>query len=146
MHIFGEPGPHGRAVAQHLGRALQLTNVLRDVDEDARIGRLYLPRELLDKHGIAFADPMAVMPHPAFPDLWREMAQQAQLAFGNAEAAFQNCSRRKMRPARIMLEVYRRNLERMMALSDADLANPNVSKRLVGKAEKIMIALRHAIF
>jgi len=144
--IFGEPGPDGIAVARHLGRALQLTNILRDVDEDARIGRLYLPRELLDKHGIAFTDPMKVMPHAAYPALWREMAGQASNAFESAEAALKACSRRRMRPARIMLEVYRRNLMRMMALSDDDLANPDFSKRLVGKPEKIMIALRHAIF
>lgn len=143
--IFGESGPQGIAVARHLGRALQLTNILRDVDEDAKIGRLYLPRELLDKHGIAFADPMAVIPHPAYPALWREMAAQADVAFEDAEVALKSCNRRKMRPARIMLEVYRRNLTRMMALSDDDLANPDFSKRLVGKAEKIMIALRHAI-
>lgn len=143
--IFGEPGPQGIAVARHLGRALQLTNILRDVDEDARIGRLYLPRELLDKHHIAYADPMAVMAHSAYPALWREMAVQADAAFEDAEAALKRCDRRKMRPARIMLEVYRRNLIRMMALSDDDLANPDFSKRLVGKAEKIMIALRHAI-
>ena len=45
-------------VANSLGRALQLTNILRDLDEDARRGRLYLPREILDRHGIRNADPI----------------------------------------------------------------------------------------
>ena len=144
--IFGEAGPKGIAVARHLGRALQLTNILRDVDEDAHIGRLYLPREKLAKHGIAHDNPVSVMADPAYPRLWREMASDAQSAFEKADEAMALCNRRKMRPARIMLEVYRRNLSRMIALSDSDLASPNVSKRLVGKPEKILIALRHGIF
>jgi len=47
-----------------------------------------------------------------------------------------------MRPARIMLEVYERNFRRMMRMSDAELADPSVSKRFVGKAEKLVIALK----
>ena len=47
IKVFGmEEGP-GFELAHHLGRALQLTNILRDIDEDAGIGRLYLPREYL---------------------------------------------------------------------------------------------------
>jgi phytoene synthase len=48
-------------LAHHLGRALQLTNILRDVDEDAEIGRLYLPQEELRKAGIVSIDPKAVL-------------------------------------------------------------------------------------
>ncbi len=143
--IFGEPGDAGRLVAKHLGRALQLTNILRDVAEDAVIGRLYLPRELLKKHKIDYHDAATVMAQPGYVELWREMSNHAERAFANAESALKHCDRRKMRPARIMLEVYRRNLQRMIAMNDADLVNPKASKRLVGKAEKILIALRHGI-
>ena len=53
IKVFGmEEGP-GFELAHHLGRALQLTNILRDIDEDAAIGRLYLPREYLEEAGIA---------------------------------------------------------------------------------------------
>ena len=45
--IFGQPDAKGREVADHLGRALQLTNIIRDVPEDAEIKRLYLPQDLL---------------------------------------------------------------------------------------------------
>ena len=48
VRIFGVPNDAGIELSHHLGRALQLTNILRDVDEDADIGRLYLPREYLD--------------------------------------------------------------------------------------------------
>ena len=146
VHIFGEPGEAGMDVAHHLGRALQLTNILRDVDEDAEIGRLYLPADVLARHRIPTVEPKSVTGSAGYPSAWRELAVQAEDAFRQAEAALARCDGRKMRPARIMLEVYRKNLIRMMKLSDADLANPAVSKRLVGKLEKMLIALRHAIF
>jgi presqualene diphosphate synthase len=52
VHVFGDSGADAHAVADALGRALQLTNILRDIDEDAQRGRLYLPREILERHGI----------------------------------------------------------------------------------------------
>ena len=56
------------------------------------------------------------------------------------------CRKDVMRPARIMKAVYQRNLERMMELPDASLADPTVSKRLVGSKEKLLIAVRHGFF
>jgi len=62
--IFGmEEGP-GLELAHRLGHALQLTNILRDLDEDAAIGRLYLPSELLLKAGITTTDPIAAIADP----------------------------------------------------------------------------------
>ena len=63
--VFGIKGDDGRQLAHHLGRALQLTNILRDIDEDAAIGRLYLPREALDKTGIGSTEPTIVVESPA---------------------------------------------------------------------------------
>jgi squalene synthase HpnD len=144
--IFGEPGEAGMAVAHHLGRALQLANIARDVDEDAQIGRVYLPRDLLERHGIPATPPLGIMRHPAFPAAWREFAALAAQEFAKSEEALQHCDRRAMRPARIMMEVYRRNLARMMALSDSAIADPASSKRLVGKTEMLAIALRYGLF
>jgi phytoene synthase len=146
ISIFGEPGAEGMAVAHHLGRALQLANIARDVDEDARIGRVYLPRDLLERHGIPPSPPTGIMRHPAFAKAWREFAASAGAEFVNADGALARCDRRAMRPARIMMEVYRRNLARMMALSDGAIADPAVSKRLVGKTEMLAIALRYGLF
>ncbi len=53
VRVFGMAEDDGIALAHHLGRALQLTNILRDLDEDAAIGRLYLPREALSEAGIS---------------------------------------------------------------------------------------------
>ena len=58
VRVFGLAHDDGILLAHHLGRALQLTNILRDIDEDAAIGRLYLPREGLLQAGIDSTDPM----------------------------------------------------------------------------------------
>src|SRR5579863_8788252 len=61
VRVFGLPEDDGILLAHHLGRALQLTNILRDIDEDAGIGRLYLPREALLQAGIVGDDPLKVI-------------------------------------------------------------------------------------
>lgn len=146
--IFGEPGPEGRAVADHLGRALQLTNILRDVEEDAERGRLYLPREALTAAGIHDCDPARVAGHPLLPTVRAAVAEHADLHFTQARRALDACDRRKMRPAIIMMQVYRRVYrkmamkrwrERPWVFSDSRLA------KIRSKVKKILIALRHAV-
>ena len=92
-------------VAHHLGRALQLTNVLRDIHEDAARGRLYLPRELLDAHAVPH-DPQAALAHPALPDVCRALALTAHAHFRDATAAMARCRPAAMRPARLMGATY----------------------------------------
>src|SRR3546814_1663575 len=85
VRIFGmEDGP-GRDLAHHLGRALQLTNILRDLDEDAAIGRLYLPRELLVSAGIGLDEPATVIAHPGVDAACRELARIAKRHYREAE-------------------------------------------------------------
>ena len=64
VRVFGMDRDAGLALAHHLGRALQLTNILRDLDEDAAMGRLYLPREALRDAGIISTDPATVLANP----------------------------------------------------------------------------------
>jgi len=64
VRVFGVDEDDGKLLAHHLGRALQLTNILRDLDEDAGIGRLYLPREALAQAGIDSSDPLTVLRSP----------------------------------------------------------------------------------
>jgi squalene synthase HpnD len=61
IKVFGMDEEAGDRLAHHLGRALQLTNILRDLDEDAGIGRLYLPHELLQEAGIVDRDPDKIL-------------------------------------------------------------------------------------
>src|SRR6516225_9145387 len=98
VHVFGDASDAAHRVADSLGRALQLTNVLRDLDEDAGRGRLYLPREILDAHGIGGADPATVLRHPALPAACRALAAIAEDHFTESARAMAQCRRRAMRP------------------------------------------------
>ena len=74
VRIFGLTDERGVELAHHLGRALQLTNILRDIDEDASIGRLYLPREALAAAGVMTDEPHAAAADPKLARLasrWR---------------------------------------------------------------------------
>jgi phytoene synthase len=113
VRVFGATEPRADDVADHLGRALQLTNILRDLDEDAERGRLYLPRELLMKHGIADDEPARVLAHPALPAVCTDLAALARQHYRMAEAAMAECRRPPLRPARVMEGVYRALLDRL---------------------------------
>lgn len=147
VRIFGESGDDGRAVAESLGLALQLTNILRDVKEDAAMGRLYLPRELLEAHGITSRDPAKVLSHPDLPLVCRELAALAQERFSEAERAIARCPGRAMRPAVIMMKVYQRTLDKMLRRGWAQVATyePSRLRRLLDKAAKLLIALRYGL-
>ncbi|MEO8812622.1 MAG: presqualene diphosphate synthase HpnD, partial [Caulobacteraceae bacterium] len=82
--VFGMNDDPGLLLAHHLGRALQLTNILRDLDEDAAIGRLYLPNEALDAAGIAARAPDAVIGHPAIDRACRWLAARAHAHYTEA--------------------------------------------------------------
>ena len=138
VRIFGTWQAPADDVADHLGRALQLTNILRDVDEDAERGRLYLPRETLLKHGIAGDDPAAVLADPALDAVCREVAAIARQHYRDAELAMTKCRRAAMRPAMMMGGVYRALLDRLERRG-WQAPRPEVK---VPKLLKLWIALR----
>lgn len=142
--IFGEPGPAGQAVADHLGLALQLTNILRDIEEDAAMGRLYLPRELLADAGIDSSDPAVVIGDPRLRETCRTLSARADEEFRLADAAIARCSRKAMRPAIIMMMVYRKTLDRLLEEDWNYL--PNSPRNGVSKLEKLWIAVRYGLF
>ena len=115
VRVFGIERDLGLELAHHLGRALQLTNILRDLDEDAAIGRLYLPREELQAAGIAATDPREVLAHPAIAKPCAAIAALATAEFQNARAIMAQCPRRAVRAPRIMGEAYRLILDQLIA-------------------------------
>lgn len=115
VKVFGAADGHGRDVAVHLGQAMQLTNILRDLDEDAAIGRLYLPREALARHGVPGDEPLAALAHPGLEAVCEEVAARAAAGFDRAEAAMARCPPGTMRPARMMMAIYRLTLARLRA-------------------------------
>ena len=138
VRAFGDASAKADEVAWHLGRALQLTNILRDVAEDAGRGRLYLPREWLADADVP-CEPREALRHAALPALCARMAAQARRHFKDAEAAMLACDRRAMKPARLMGATYAALLER---LQQRGWGNPELPVRLP-RWQKLWIALRY---
>jgi phytoene synthase len=107
--------PEGVTLAHHLGRALQLTNILRDLDEDAGIGRLYLPQEELGKAGIVTTEPTAVLSSANLAQVCEAVGRRALSHFAEADAIMARNPRRTVKAPRIMEEVYRHMLQGMLA-------------------------------
>jgi presqualene diphosphate synthase len=111
--VFGLDRKTGEALADHLGRALQTTNILRDLDEDAGYGRLYLPADALAKAGIASNDPATVLAHPNLAAAAQALAAEARWRFEKAREVMAACPRAKVRAPRLMGAVYRMILDRL---------------------------------
>lgn len=139
VRAFGAGEPAADEVAHHLGRALQLTNILRDLAEDADRNRLYLPRELLQRHGIEATDPETVLDSPNLPAVCRDLAAIARGHFESAQAAMKKCAKGPMRPAAIMGSIYRALLDRLTADGWKDIYEPVA----VPKWRKMWLAFRH---
>ncbi len=141
VRVFGLEAEDGIALAHHLGRALQLTNILRDLDEDAAVGRLYLPGEALRKGGIDATDPVTVLSHPALAKACAFVAERARYHFREADQIMARCRRRSVRAPSIMGEAYKLILD---ALLRRGWAAPRQRVR-IGKPQLIWILLRHAL-
>ena len=105
VRAFGDSSDTADKVAYSLGRALQLTNILRDIKEDADRGRLYLPAEYLDQAGVPH-DPAAALASPALPVACARLAADARRHFGDARGHMAHCDPKAMKPARLMGETY----------------------------------------
>ena len=141
VRVFGMPEEDGILLAHHLGRALQLTNILRDIDEDAGLGRLYLPRESLLLAGITTDDPNRVIADRALPKVCLPLAERAKKHFEKSDEIMKRNSRRVVRAPRIMSKYYRAILDLLLARG---FAAPREPVR-VHKWAKIAILLRYAI-
>ena len=105
VRAFGDTSAAADEVAYALGRALQLTNILRDIGEDAGRGRIYLPREYLLNAGVP-ADPVALLTAPGLPAVCDRLAALAHGYFRQAWLAMDRCDRTAMKPARLMGATY----------------------------------------
>jgi squalene synthase HpnD len=113
--IFGMDEKPGLELAHELGRALQLTNILRDLDEDAEMGRLYLPSELLRQAGIITTDPDAAIGDPRVDSACRAVAQSALEHFSAADRLLRSRPRGRLLAPKMMEAVYRAMLKDMLA-------------------------------
>jgi squalene synthase HpnD len=140
--IFGMETDSGERLAFSLGQALQLTNILRDLREDAERDRLYLPADLLAAAGIGDTDVVAdVLRHRRLADVCAKIAETARECFAEARAIIAGSDRRQIRPAVVMMEVYRRTFHRLVARGWQRWAEPVA----VPPAEKLWIAVRYGL-
>lgn len=109
--IFGYEDPATRDYARKLGIAFQLTNIIRDVGEDARRGRIYLPQDDLARFGVAPSDVLRAQASPAFVELMRFEAERASTWYDAALAALPARDRRAQRAGLAMAAIYRTLLD-----------------------------------
>lgn len=114
VRVFGMDRDTGLALAHHLGRALQFTNVLRDIDEDAAIGRVYLPIEALEAAEIAPATPGSLTHHPNLDMAARWLAARAEHHFAEANAVLAARPKGLLIAPRLMAASYARVLAAML--------------------------------
>jgi phytoene synthase len=140
--IFGMDEAPGLELAHRLGHALQLTNILRDIDEDAAIGRLYLPREFLAKAGLLTTDPNAAIGDPRVDGACRALAALALDHFAAADRLLRSKPRGRLLAPRLMSAVYRALLRDMLAEGWL----PPRRRVRVGKPRLLWIAARCSVF
>ncbi|MFE0756162.1 squalene/phytoene synthase family protein [Inquilinus sp. NPDC058860] len=138
VKIFGCPDRASEAFAVAQGEALQLTNILRDVDEDAGLGRLYLPESWLREAGIPTDAPIpAIVADPRIATVCARLAAEIEPLYAALPGLMPPGTEKRMKAALIMQRSYRRIFERLQARGYADRS---VRPRL-SKGEKIGILL-----
>jgi phytoene synthase len=109
--IFGATRPETLRYAEKLGHAFQLTNIIRDVGEDARKGRIYLPINELQQFGVTAADLLNARHSDKFEALMKFQSERAQATYDEAFALLPKEDRRAQRPGLIMAAIYRTVLD-----------------------------------
>jgi phytoene synthase len=137
IEIFGCKNVKSKTYAELLGYALQMTNILRDVGEDAAEGRLYLPLEDLRKFGISETDLLRGQPGEKFSSLMHFEAARARALFEEARRALPADDAAALRPAEIMRAIYQRILSRM----EADGFRVFKKRYRLSKAEKLFVLI-----
>ena len=141
VKVFGMEQEAGVALSHHLGRALQLTNILRDLDEDAGICRFYLPSDALAVAGLPVSEPAAMIADPRIDIAARQIAVQARAYYDAADKIMKASRQGDVRAPRLMRAAYGKILDHMLAQGWA----PPRRRVSLSKAEKIWVLLRHGL-
>jgi phytoene synthase len=143
IKIFGMDEDPGFDLAHHLGRALQLTNILRDVDEDAAIGRLYLPREYLEEMDCCRQmDPAAIVAKPEIDMVCRKVAALAHRHYDAANRILAARPKGRIKTPRLMGAVY----SEILRLSEAQGFAPPRHRASLPKSKLLSLVLRQGLF
>ena len=142
IRAFGMPQRPGPQIAESLGNALQITNILRDVKSDAKIQRLYVPTDTLHRHGVGTGSLGRIITHPGFAGACIDLAKLARSYYVETEGLLAGLGHRLMRPAAVMMQIYRETLHSLESRGWKQIADPISLKR----RRKLWLALRHGIF
>jgi phytoene synthase len=142
VKIFGMAHDDGIALSHHLGRALQLTNILRDIDEDADIGRVYLPRETLTEAGVTPLTPQAVVSAASLDVACAPLIAQAREHFKISNEIMKRYPRGVVIAPKIMAQAYGAILDKLIARG---FATPRPRVR-VSKVRLIALLLWNKLF
>ncbi len=136
--IFGYRSPCIPVFAENLGHAFQLTNILRDVREDAELGRIYLPIESLTREGIATLAPRDLSRSEGAQRICAELGKIARERFRKAAEALPEDERGNMRAALLMRGIYEAYLDRI----EAQGFRPDLPRVRFGPLRKLALVLR----
>ena len=114
-HIFGQTDPQTTLYAHTLGLAFQLTNIIRDVGEDAMRGRIYLPIDELQRFGVTAQDLLQRRDSPSFQALMQFQAERAHRLYDQALSLLPEADRRSQKPGLMMASIYRTLLREIEA-------------------------------
>lgn len=140
--VFGLAPNESEKLAKYLGEALQLTNILRDIYEDAERDHVYLPKDLLARHGIEGTTINDILEHPGIVEVCIELAERARQDFQLAQSIIETCDTRRIRPAIIMMKIYHRLF---ILLERRGWERIDIQVK-VSKLWKLMLAARILIF
>lgn len=138
IHIFGFRGPEALPLAEKCGIAFQLTNILRDVREDAENGRVYLPAEDLARFGV---DAARLVRDDAFRHLMRFEAARARQFYNESQPLVEMVDRGSRASLRALIEIYSQLLHRIVA-SDFDVLSQRIA---LTTGEKVWILVREKL-
>ncbi|MBV9157296.1 MAG: phytoene/squalene synthase family protein, partial [Acidobacteriaceae bacterium] len=138
IHIFGFESMRALLLAEKCGVAFQLTNILRDVREDAALGRVYLPREDLDRFGVSVEQLRSGREDMRFRELMRFEADRARACYAESASLAQFIQPKSRRSLWALREVYLRLLRKI------ERANYSVLSRRINvpKSAKVALLLR----
>ncbi len=139
IEIFGYQDPACRKYAVDLGKALQLTNILRDVRTDAERGRIYLPSAELQRFGVTEEEILSFRYSPRYRALAESVAQRARHYYQAARQTLPDIDRSAMASAELMGSVYWRLLNKLEARGFATLGRKPTR---LNKGQKVLLVLR----
>ncbi|HEX4635522.1 MAG TPA: presqualene diphosphate synthase HpnD [Rhizomicrobium sp.] len=143
IKVFGMEEEPGFELAHHLGRALQLTNILRDIDEDAAIGRLYLPREYLEEMDCCRQmDPLAIIARPQIDAVCRRVAKLAHQRYDQANRILAARPKGRIKTPRLMGAVY----SEILSATEAQGFAPPRRRISLPKSRLLSLVLRQGLF